>query len=128
MAGRARIPTEHTEQVALFRWIAYARHGHPELHNCFSIPNGGARTAVTGARLRDEGVRPGVPDLFLAYPGAGGYLGLFIELKRAHGGRVSPEQQEWITRLQGAGYCVMVCHGWIEARDAICDYVGIPHD
>lgn len=34
----------------------------------FAIPDGGRRDAVTGAHLKAEGVRAGVPDMFLAVP------------------------------------------------------------
>lgn len=128
VAVRARIPTESAEQKALFVWAGHNTAVIPELRNLFAIPNGGARTAITGARMRDEGARKGVPDVFLAWPGSGGYLGLFLELKRTTGGRVSPDQDGWIHRLTLAGYCVKVCRGWLEARNAICDYLGITHD
>ena len=32
-----------------------------------AIPNGGNRSAVTGARLKAEGVKRGIPDLFLPF-------------------------------------------------------------
>lgn len=120
----ARVPTEHAEQAALIRWARLSEKAHPELRNLFAIGNGGARTAITGARMKAEGISRGVPDLMLAWP-ANGWGGLFIELKRHSGGRVSPEQQEWLTRLRAANYCPLVCDGWDAAREAICDYLGI---
>lgn len=56
---RAQIPTEHQEQVALVRWSRLSESAHPELRLLIAIPNGGARSTVTGARLKAEGVRPG---------------------------------------------------------------------
>ena len=69
-----------------------------------------------------EGVRAGVPDLFLAVP-AFGYNGLFIELKKPKGGRVSDKQTEFISELSEQGYRVTVCHGFIEAKQAIENYL-----
>jgi hypothetical protein len=51
------------------------------------------------------------------------YHGLWLELKRRSGGRVIPEQREWIHRLRGQGYRAEVARGWEEARDSILDYL-----
>ena len=59
---------EHRIQAALFEWAKYASAKHPGLKLMFAIPNGGARDAVTGAMLKREGVKPGVPDIFLPMP------------------------------------------------------------
>lgn len=98
---------EHAEQIALCRWMDMQRIRY------FAIPNGGARDVVTGARLKAEGVKPGVPDLFIPS------LGLFIELKRRSGGTLSQEQREWMEYLRLINYRVAVCRGWDEAREAI---------
>ncbi|MDO5650141.1 MAG: VRR-NUC domain-containing protein, partial [Gallicola sp.] len=50
----------------------------------FAVPNGGARSRVTGAILKAEGVLRGVSDLILLYP-AQGYHALLIELKTEKG-------------------------------------------
>lgn len=128
------LPTEHDEQVALFNWAALHEWHEPRLAMLFAIPNGGARHPVVAAKLKAEGVRPGVPDLFLACAGIGarpdhdggtGWLahGLFVELKRTRGGTVSAEQRAWHARLRRGGYRVEVCKGWQEAASAICDYL-----
>jgi hypothetical protein len=72
--------------------------------------------------LKREGVRSGVPDLFLAFP-CRGYHGLFIELKRRDSGKVSPTQADWITRLNKSGYLVIVAFGAKEAVKVIVDYL-----
>lgn len=61
----ARIPTESVEQQCLFRWAAFAQAAHPELRLLYHIPNEGERSKATGARLKREGLKPGVPDLYL---------------------------------------------------------------
>lgn len=105
-AGKA---SESREQQALFRWWDVYRSRYPAAL-LFAVPNGGARSAITGARLKAEGVLPGVPDVFLAYP-AGGLHGLFIEMKRARGGQTSAAQKIVGALLSHAGYGVAVCHG-----------------
>ena len=115
------IPTEHAEQKALFVWWrTQYRHMEPLL---IAIPNGGARTLRTGAMLKAEGVRAGVPDIFLAYP-AGGYHGLWIEMKRRAHGYASPEQKFMLNVFRKAGYDCAVCRGWDEAREKIQSYLG----
>jgi len=113
---------EHQEQKALIEWIELCRNSIPELQNIFAIPNGGMRHPAIAAQLKAEGVKPGVPDLFLAYP-KNGFPGLFIEMKRRVGGRLSPVQLEWRDRLSKVGYCVRVCLGWEEAKAAIIEYL-----
>ncbi len=93
----------------------------PALALIFAIPNGGRRDAVTGARLKAEGVRAGVPDLFLPVARRG-FHGLFIELK-APGGAASLEQHGWIARLRQAGYAAEVCCGWEAAALTLTHYL-----
>lgn len=113
---------EHNEQVSLMAWAEWAAIDRPELALLFAIPNGGARDAVTGAKMKAEGVKRGVPDLFLPVA-RNGYHGLFIEMKRRDGGRITPEQQRWIDRLTEQGYRVVVCYGRDEAETAIVTYL-----
>ena len=89
----------------------------------FAVPNGGGREMKEAIRLKAEGVLPGVPDIFIANP-AGGYHGLFIEMKRAEGGRLSDAQRKIIEALREAGYRVAVCYGADDAWDVLCSYVG----
>ena len=114
---------EHQEQVALMRWwsLAHSRYHVPE-KLLFAVPNGGRRDAVTGARLKAEGVRAGVPDLFLAVP-VGPYGGLWLELKAAKG-RPSEAQKVMMHLLEASGYAVCVAQGWDAASVAIEKYLG----
>ncbi|MBQ9243546.1 MAG: VRR-NUC domain-containing protein [Proteobacteria bacterium] len=114
---------EHTEQVNLMQWWALACHGFGLHENTlFAIPNGGARNAITGMNLKREGVRAGVPDLFLAWANRQ-YGGLFIEMKKSKGGRVSDAQKLYLDLLAESGYKVAVCHGWLEAKASIEAYL-----
>lgn len=121
--------SEHQIQRALIKWRDARVKSEPRLRNLFAIPNGGARDAVTGARLKAEGVRAGVPDLFLAwhierYHMVGKEIihGLFIELKTPRG-RLSQPQKECIEDLEDAGYTVAVCRSTQEAIDVIEEYL-----
>jgi hypothetical protein len=121
----AKYPTEHQEQVGLMKWAWYRSSTFPELDLLFAVANGGKRDAATGARLKAEGVKPGVPDLMLPVP-RGNYSGLFIELKKRVGGKVSPHQQAWIDRLRQQGYAAVVCNGASEAIKTLEEYLA--HD
>lgn len=113
--------SEHNEQCALFDWT-YAMQGQiPALANLFAIPNGGHRHIKTATKLKREGVRAGVPDVFLAWPN-GIYAGLWIEMKW---GKNTPtdSQAEWLERLTSAGYCTAICYSFDEAKNAILHYL-----
>ena len=116
------LPTEGEEQSRLFSWCRMQLWQHPELELLFHIPNGGSRNKAEAGRFKAEGVKAGVPDLLLPVA-RGGYHGLFIELKRLDGGRVSTEQKAWMDKLKGQGYQAAVCRGWEEASEALLGYL-----
>ena len=106
-AGRTvlKVPSEHEEQREFVRWF---RQTYPDVR-ILAIPNGGARSPATAARLKAEGVCAGVPDLFVPE------WGLWIEMKRAKGGKVSKDQKYWLDYLANCGYRVIVCLGKTDA-------------
>lgn len=114
-------PTEAEEQEALMRWAEWQSGSKPELKLLFHIPNGGSRNKAEAARLKAQGVKAGVPDLFLPVP-RGPYHGLWIEMKV---GRNKPTkaQTEWITKLEAQGYACEVCYGWQKASIVIRSYL-----
>ena len=116
---------EHSEQVSLMQWWALQcrRFEVPE-QLLFAIPNGGQRNIITAKRMKDEGVRSGIPDLFLAVP-RGNFHGLFIEMKKLRGGVVSENQKACMEMLSNNNYCVAVCHGFIDAKTAITAYLDL---
>ena len=95
---------------------------YPELRWLYHVPNEGKRTRNTGARLAAEGLKRGVPDLCLPVARKGCH-GLYIELKAIRGGRLSPEQVEWLDALTRQGYMAACCKGWEEAADMIVGYL-----
>lgn len=94
---------EHALQVMCVKWFRYA---HPGVM-LFAVPNGGARSAVTGAVLKAEGALPGVADLVLCAPSLNGngatVHGLFIEMK-TQTGVWRQNQREFAAAVRAAGY------------------------
>lgn len=125
----AKAGTEHAHQVALFMWASLPEQQarFPELKLMFAIPNGGERNKIVATRLKAEGVRSGVPDIFLPVP-RHGRAGLFIEMKRPKSdnkakGRVSSKQVEWADELREQNFGVFLAEGWEAARDVIILYL-----
>ena len=104
-----RIPTEHEEQREVVRWFRQKY----RLIRIFAIPNGGYRSRATAGRLKAEGVARGVPDLFVPAHN------LWIEMKRVRGGRLSPDQRDWIKYLESLGNTCLVCFGADDAKEQI---------
>ena len=117
-----QIPTEAQEQTTLFQWAGIMAGKWPELRLLHAIPNGGSRNPVEARHLKEQGVKPGVPDICLPVPNKI-YHALYIELKRRKEGRTSDAQRQWIADLNGYGNRAVVCMGWEEARDVILDYL-----
>ena len=115
--------TEHYHQAAVFEWAAMLRNRYPILGNLFSIPNSGKRSVGAAMFYKAEGLKSGVPDMFLA-AARNGKNGLFIELKTKTG-KLSGNQYEWMIHLQNAGYKVELCRGADEAIKTISEYLGI---
>ena len=120
---RRGVPTEHDEQVALFREMHLRGCTDPRWRQAFAIPNGGLRSKKTAARLKAEGVKAGVPDIFLPVS-VGIWSGLFVEMKRTKGGRLSDEQRDFIDKLD-PHYMVVIGHGAQDAIDKIRDYLAL---
>jgi hypothetical protein len=88
-----------------------------------AIPNVGYRHPAVAAKLKAEGVKPGVPDVY--WPVArGGFIGLAIEFKHANASP-SKEQRERITLLQKEGWCVCICWDWQCAARTVQGYAGM---
>lgn len=109
---------EDSEQALFFSILRYR---YPQVWDiAFHVPNGGKRNAREGARLKAQGVKAGVPDIFVPMP-VGSHFGLFIEMKRAleHGKPkpvVSGQQRMMMDMLTAQGYKCVVAYG---ADDAI---------
>lgn len=121
-ARDASSPSEHQSQSAVASWwsLACSKYSLPPYSLC-AVPNGGARDAITGARLKAEGVRAGFPDLLLMVK-RGEYGALAIEMKK-DGNYPSAAQREIIAYLKGAGYACEVCWSSDDAIKTIIEYL-----
>ena len=122
MKQKIKPPKEAEEQSMLFNWADWKSYKYPELQLMYHVPNGGSRNKIEAARLKAQGVKPGVPDICLPVARSG-YHGLYIELKRQEGGRVSDNQMVMLQNLADQGYAVSVCKGWKAASKVIKDYL-----
>jgi len=104
-----KIPSEHFEQRELVKWFRQTFDGV----RIFAIPNGGARSITTAAKLKVEGVSAGVPDLYVPA------WKIWIEMKRTKGGVVDKLQKDWHDYLTVIGDRVIVCRGAEEAKRMI---------
>ena len=114
------VPTEAEEQEALFEWCRWRK------IEMIHIPNERKCSVVVAAQLLRQGLRKGFPDNFFPIASKG-FHGLFIELKRAKKAlsKKSPEQRDWIKKLNKAGYKAVFCYGAEEAKKAVLEYIGI---
>lgn len=117
---------EHDEQVALFEWARMNEKKYPQLKFMFAIPNGGARHPAVARKLKAEGVKPGVPDIFLPVPAPCGRTsyGLFIEMKSGKN-KLSQAQKIFREYLTCAQYTHVICYSWGEAKSEILFYLGL---
>lgn len=128
---------EHHEQTALIDWAFRSEGLWPELHWLYAIPNGAKlpfktvtrsgrsfRVCPEAQKLKDEGLRSGVPDLCLPVP-RGKYHGLYIEMK-AEDGEPSEAQLAWLEALNAQGYMAALAFGFEQARETIESYLRLP--
>lgn len=113
--------SEGSQQKAIMVWANQNSIQYPQLKYLFHIPNGGSRNIREAVELKAQGVKAGVPDLFLPWPNANYWRGCFIELKVGKN-KTSLEQNNWIDYLKDY-YYVEVCYSWIKARDALIAYL-----
>ena len=111
------IKGEAIEQSKLFVICRYI----PECKYLFHVPNGGSRNAIEAKNLKRQGVKSGVPDLFLPLPNKT-YHGLFIEMKYGKN-KPTQNQKEWIKYLNYVGYLAVVCYSAEEAINIIKKYI-----
>ena len=112
---------EDSEQAAVVYWAALSQKRYPALKWLYHIPNGGKRNKVEAARLKLQGVKAGVSDLFL--PAAiGGYHGLYIEMKYGKN-KPTEAQLEFMHDMSAAGYCCKVAYGAQQAISYLQQYL-----
>lgn len=110
---------EHRLQCACVNWFRLQYPTHATA--LFAVPNGGRRDRVSGAKLKAEGVLPGVSDLILLLP-RGNHHGLLIEMK-TESGKQSQAQRDWQRDMVHRGYKYMVIRSIDEFIDRVTDYL-----
>lgn len=88
----------------------------------FAVPNAGKRSPAAARWMRAEGLRPGVPDVWLPAP-RGPHPGLVIEHKFGDN-KVADEQREWLDGMTALGWRTLVSYSFEQSRQAIVDYLG----
>ena len=117
-----KIIDEHTEQKNYFNMLNKLINKHPELILSHAIPNGGLRNMKVAKKLKAEGVKSGVPDIFIPIP-KGSNKGLYIEMKKVKKWTITQNQKFWLNYLNEQGYYAVVCKGAIEAFNITRDYL-----
>lgn len=117
----AKAGSEEAHQSAVMCWCALNTQRLPMLKRVFHVPNGGLRSKATASKMKAQGVKSGVPDIWFPYP-MDNFHGLVIELK-VDNKQPFPAQLDWLTYLIEVGYSAIVCQGWESARDTILDYL-----
>lgn len=111
------VPKEDEEQIVAATWLTKKN------ILFFHVPNGGYRNAIEGSKFKRMGVRSGVPDICIPIARKG-YHGLWIELKRVSGGRLSDTQQWWRDALRREGYKWEMALGADEVIKLVTEYLG----
>ena len=120
--------SEYDHQCAVVSWF---KRQYPEYRECiFAIPNGSflsgdkVKRGKQMNRLKKEGLKVGVSDLFIAVP-LRGFHGMFIEMKDE--GKtacsVSESQKRHISVMKAMKYKAGWCAGFDSAREFINDYM-----
>ena len=110
--GRGLKISEHELQCACVRMFHMKHKGAL----IWATPNGGQRHIAVAAKMRKEGVLPGVPDLFIP-EARGGYHGLFVEMKSGKN-KATPAQVQIMGQLHERGYKCEVVNS-LEYFDAV---------
>jgi len=121
-----RVDGHHAHCKALWDWRTLQMNNIRELGALIHVPNEGKRTPQAAARMKAEGMVPGVWDYVLpiarVFQGAI-RSGLIIEIKYGKD-KLSPEQQAWGDMMMGLGHMSIVAYDWEDAKGAILDYLG----
>jgi len=114
---------EHRIQSGIIRCLRPL----PECEWLHAIPNGGKRAMKTAVKLKKEGVKAGIHDLFLPWvvwlDGRILYPGMYMEVK-AGKNRLTPEQKEFKIYAEKQGYKCVTVWSVQEGVDAVLLYLG----
>lgn len=123
VTGFKQVVYEHDYQAEVIRWAKKVENIYPELWLLHAIPNGGKRNKGVAKKLKAEGVKAGVPDLFLPVA-RGQYHGLYIEMKNETG-VIRDTQKIFQQEVEKQGYKVITCYSDMEAIEGIAYYLNL---
>lgn len=94
---------------------------------CVHIPNGMylgniSYKAAYMNMLKSNGLQPGFPDLLVLIQNKK-YQMLFLEFKKAKGGKASEKQKNWIEWLNNNGYCAYIVNGCNDAVNVLKKFI-----
>ena len=114
------VPLETEEQKTLVHYLKIKKLFY------FAVPNGSVlkgnklQRAMQMAKLKSEGLVPGVSDIVVLMP----TVIVFIEMKRTKGSAISKDQVEFLKRVNEYPFAVgRVCKGAKSAIDFIEEYL-----
>ena len=113
--------SEHELQRSFFMWLSNYVLDCPNLTLIHAIPNGGSRDKITASNLKAEGVKAGIPDVFIPIPN-GKYHGMYIEFK-VKTNKPSEEQRIIMLMLDAQGYKVICCNDLDTAKAEFESYM-----
>jgi len=113
---KEKILTERQEQIRFVTWLK------SQGFRVSGSANGGTRPYIEAAIFKLMGVSPGFPDIEIPLP-SGQFHGFYVEMKRTKGGKVSPQQLDWLCYLREKGYYAEVAYGFEEAKKLFLHYL-----
>ena len=117
-------PLEADEQAKYFRWIRANQIKYPALRWIHASLAGIKLSPFLAKKAKEQGNRKGICDICIPCARRG-YHGAYIEMKRQNGGRLSPEQVEFMNHLEAEGYYKSVAKGAEHAIEITKFYLGI---
>lgn len=117
------VPLEEDEQIAFVQWCNIM--GLTVHHSGNEIGGSTSAMKARAVKMKKMGTSKGFPDLLVLIPVCGiddhidSYQLCAIEMKRRKGSTTSPEQRQWIKKLELAGIPCAICKGADEAINFI---------
>lgn len=119
-------PPESWEQEQVFIWIRANQIKYPKLQLAYATLNGVRLSPLVMAKAKGQGNRKGVSDIVLPARSADRrHSGLYLELKRYKGGKLSKEQEAFLLGVMAEGYKAVIARGHREAINELKQYLGI---